>query len=135
MALCPCFVVPRSVGGARGEAAPEQSGTVPSLAGPEAAQDTAVPFVCQGVLLAHVALGVDPNAEMCFCGAAVWPVFLPCAGEGRVAPSPVQPSAALAVGAREVVGECPALWFAKGSVQGLCVLAGVRASCECSGVR
>ena len=124
-------MVPRRVEGARGEAAPEQSGTIPSLAGPVAAQDTAGPFVCQGMLLAHVALGVDPNPETCFCGATVRPVFLPCVGEGRVAPSPVQPNAALAVGAREVVGECPALWFAKSSVQGLCVLAGVRASCEC----
>ena len=26
------------------------------------------PFVCQGMLLAPLALGVDPKAEMCFCG-------------------------------------------------------------------
>lgn len=88
------------------------------------------PFVCQGVLLAPLALGVDPKAEMCFCGAAVRPVFPPCVREGRVAPSPVQPNAALGLGAREVVGECPALWFAKRCVRGLCVLAGARASCE-----
>ena len=93
----------------------------------EAPQDALAAPGFQGLQLTHVQLVIDQNPQIPLCTAALQPLNPQTVRTDRAAPCQVW-NLALALAEAPMVGDCPALYFVKISLQGLSTLDGVSRS-------
>jgi len=80
----------------------------PSYGVLDAPQDTVGSSGCQGTLLTHIQLAIDPTPHISFCGAVLQPLISQFVCITSITLSQVQ-NMALALVQFHTVGDCPAL--------------------------
>lgn len=85
-------------------------------------------FGCQGLLLTQIQLAVDQNSQNTFHKAPLQPLVLQAVHAFRVSPPQVYDLAFALIKKLHVIGDCPALQFAKNSPQGLSTDKGIDSS-------